>query len=208
MKRSVRITASLGLICVMLLSVLSLTSCAGQPPELEPIKERLVWLIEESKELNVIYFGVGLPVYRRDTPLADRLTVYMIDELRSYDRVREESDYPTIEAIKEATARVYSEEYRTALYETAFEGVITGNTSAYMRFYDNTEWLFQNTSIANFTLEERIYDYSTMQIQEPSEGEYINVSVESYSIANGERETVYLSFVYENDNWYLNSPTY
>jgi hypothetical protein len=77
-----------------------------------------------------------------------------------------------------------------------------------VRFYDNGEWLYQNTNATDFGLSERIYDYSTMKIVEPSVADYVNVSVESYSLSDPTVREVFLSFVYENGNWYLDSPTY
>lgn len=47
-----------------------------------------------------------------------------------------------------------------------------------------------------------------MKMIDPSSADYINVSVESYSLADNVRRVVYLSFAYENGNWYLDSPTY
>lgn len=192
-----------------LLSVLSLASCSkSTAPELDDVKERLVYLIEESKELNVIFFGVGLPVYRRDTAISDRKTVYTNESLGGYDRLSENSQYITIDAMKSEAEKIYSKEYIAALYEGAFEGVLTGNTGAYLRFYDDGKYLYQNSTLYDFTLNERIYDYSTMKIIEPSSADYINVSVESYSLANGIRIEITLSFTFENGDWYLDSPTY
>ena len=96
----------------------------------------------------------------------------------------------------------------SALYETAFDGVITGNDSAYLRFYDNGEWLYQNIFANDFELCERIYDYSTMKIVKPSSDSYINVTIESYTLKNAERIEITLSFVYENGSWFLDCPTY
>lgn len=196
-------------VILALLSVLSMASCSkSTAPELDDIKERLVYLIEESKELNVIFFGVGLPVYRRDTAISDRKTVYTNESLGGYDRLSENSQYITIDAMKSEAEKIYSKEYIAALYEGAFEGVLTGNTGAYLRFYDDGKYLYQNSTLYDFTLNERIYDYSTMKIIEPSSADYINVSVESYSLANGIRIEITLSFTFENGDWYLDSPTY
>lgn len=189
-------------------TVLPLVSCSSKAPELDSIKERLVFLIEESKELNVVFFGNGLPVFRREDALSDKKLIYFNDDLPGYDRVMENTDFLSIDEIKAAAEEVYSSDYISEIYESAFDGVMTGEASAYVRFYDNGEWLHQNINIGNFTLNERIYDYSTMGIVDPSNGEYINISVESYSVVNQVRQTVYLSFIYENGEWYLDSPTY
>lgn len=204
-----RLISGIFAVIFALLSVLSLASCSkSTAPELDDVKGRLVYLIEESKELNVIFFGIGLPVYRRDTAISNRKTVYTNESLGGYDRLSENSQYITIDAMKSEAEKIYSKEYIAALYEGAFDGVLTGNTGAYLRFYDDGKYLYQNSTLYDFTVNERIYDYSTMKIIEPSSADYINVSIESYSLASKERIEITLSFTFENGDWYLDSPTY
>ena len=208
-KMKKRLISGIFAVIFALLSVLSLASCSkSTAPELDDVKGRLVYLIEESKELNVIFFGIGLPVYRRDTAISNRKTVYTNESLGGYDRLSENSQYITIDAMKSEAEKIYSKEYIAALYEGAFDGVLTGNTGAYLRFYDDGKYLYQNSTLYDFTVNERIYDYSTMKIIEPSSADYINVSIESYSLASKERIEITLSFTFENGDWYLDSPTY
>ena len=134
--------------------------------------------------------------------------VYFVDKESGYDRVMENSAFLSIDEMKMASEKVFSSDYLSELYESAFDGIMTGDTSAYVRFYDNGEWLYQNTNATDFGLSERIYDYSTMKIVEPSTGDYVNVLIESYSLGDPTVREVSLSFVYENGNWYLDSPTY
>ena len=204
-----RILSSVLALIVCLCSIFSMVSCQNSnAPELDYVKERLVYLIEESKELNVIFFGVGLPVFRRESLLSDRKMVYSGDALSGYDRISENSQYMSIDAIKYAAEQVYSKEYLSAVYEGAFDGILTGNSGAYLRLYDDGNYLYQNTDLYGFTVNERIYDYSTMKIVEPSSADYINVTVESYSIENSKRITITLSFTFERGDWYLDCPTY
>ena len=186
----------------------SLTSCAGEAPNLDGYRERFVYLIEESREMNVILFGVGLPVYRRDSELSDRKMVYYNTSLGNYDRVMENCGYISIEDIKFAIEDIYSSSYIEDVYEGAFDGIMTGEASAYVRFYDDGSYIYQHTNLYAFTVMERIYDYSTMEIVAPYTSDYINVKIESYTLEDSLRKEVYLSFVYENGNWYLDSPTY
>ena len=197
------------LIFIVLSMLISLCTCNNKMPELDDdLRDRFINLIEDSKELNTIFFGAGLPVYYRDNEYSERLGVYFNDEMLGYYRVNENSSYITIDSIKAAAEKVYSKEYLSALYETAFDGVMTGNDSAYLRFYDDGEWLYQNILANDFELCERIYDYSTMKIVKPSSDSYINVTVESYTLKNSERIEITLSFVYENGSWFLDCPTY
>lgn len=199
---------SLCLTVFVLFSAISLISCSGSAPELSDVKERFVYLIEKSKELNMIYFGSGLPVYERDGILAEQKGVYYNDEITSYDRVMENSRYLSIDEIKERSEEIYSTDYLSALYETAFDGVMTGSSTALLRFLETSDWIYQNTYATDFELSERIYDYSTMQIVKPSNNEYINITVDSYTLKDRSVKTVSLTFVYERGNWYLDSPTY
>lgn len=193
----------------MLISV-SVVSCAGRAPEINEVRDRFVELIEDSKEINNIFFGDGLPVYTRDGELAERLGIYYGDTNTSYNIITERARYITVDSIKSAAEKVYSKKYLSALYETAFEGVISvGQTK--LRFYDDGNGLRQNVSVTDgssaVSISERIYDYSTMEIVSPSDAEYVNVRIESYT-KSGDKQTVYLAFVYQNGNWYLDSPTY
>ena len=196
-------------ICFLLiLCSLLLVSCSSKAPELYEVKDRFVYLIEQSAELNVLFFGAGLPVYRRGSAISDKKMVYFAESIGGYDYITEEADFVTIDDMKKKAEGVYSEGYLTDVYEGAFDGILTGNTGAYLRFYDDGKNLYQNTTLHNFTVNERIYDYSTMEIVKPSSADYINVTIESYSIADSKRETVNLSFTFERGNWYLDSPTY
>ncbi len=204
-----RILASVLALIMSFCSILSMVSCQNSnAPELDDVKERLIYLVEESKELNVIFFGVGLPVFRRESSLSDRKMVYSGDNLSGYDRLNENSRYTSIDSIKYAAEQVYSKEYLAAVYEGVFDGILTGNSGAYLRLYDDGKYLYQNTDLHGFIVNERIYDYSTMTIIEPSSADYINVTVESYSIEDSKRITITLSFTFERGDWYLDCPTY
>ena len=204
-----KIIAGILSLLFILSATLSMSSCSGKAPEIDGVSERFVYLIEESKELNVIFFGTGLPVYRRDSELSKRQMVYFNDKVSGYDKVMlENSEYLNIEDMKEAAEKIFSDEYLSELYESAFDGIMISDTNAYVRFYDNTEWLYQNMNAGEFSLSERIYDYSTMEIVNPSNSKYVTVSIESYTLSDPTRKTVNLSFVYENGNWFLDSPTY
>ena len=198
---------------VTLISAFALASCRNSESvsiELDgDLKERIVYLIEGSRELNTVFFGAGLPVYRREGDLiAERKTVYQSMGISGYLNVTEQSDLQRIDEIKAAASNIFSEPYLAALYETAFDGVVLGNDGAYLRFHEDDNFLYQNMSATDFGLCERIYDYSTMTVVAPSDSKYINVSIESYSLSDGRRADVILSFVYERGNWYLDSPTY
>lgn len=196
------------LIIITLFSTLSISSCSGRAPELEDVKERFIYLIENSKDINTIYFGSGLPTYDRDGVIATEKGVYYNDQYPAYNRVMEISSYLTIDEMKQKSNQIYSTEYMADLYETAFDGVMTGSSSAYLRFLETSDWIYQNRYATDYNLSKRIYDYSTMKIVKPSNGEYVNITIDSYTLEDRTVRSVLLTFVYERGNWYLDSPTY
>jgi len=204
-----KIFAAFMLVFLIMTTALSAASCSQSAPELDEVKDRIVYLIEGSREINVLFFGKGLPVYDRESILAEELGVYYNDKYTSYNRVLENSGYLGTDQMKKEAERIYSEEYLKAIYETAFDGFLTGSSSAYIRFYETEEWLFQNREATDFNLSERVYDYSTIEIVTPSSDKYINITIESYSIDNPmKREKISLGFTFERGNWYLDTPTY
>jgi len=203
-----KVFASAMLVIVILATTLSAVSCSQGAPPLDEVKDRMVYLIEGSKEINALLFGKGIPVYDRDSLLVAELGVYYDDQYTSYNRALESGRYLSVDHMKEEAEKIYSEEYLAAIYETAFDGFMTGSTSAYLRFFETTEWLFQNREAVDFNLSERIYDYSTIEIVKPSSDKYINITIESYTLNDPKRKTISLSFIFERGNWYLDTPTY
>jgi hypothetical protein len=203
MKKSI-----ISIVLVLLIVVLGMSSCSGSAPKIDEVRDRIVYLIEGSKEINILFFGSGLPIYRRDGLIETELGVYYDDEYTAYNKVMENTRFKGIDDMKKAAERVYSENYLDAIYETAFEGYMTGSSSAYMRFLETSDWMYQSISATDFDLSERIFDYSSMEIVKPSNGEYMNVTIDSYSLRDKKVKTITLSFIYERGNWYLDSPTY
>lgn len=193
---------------VLIIVVLGMSSCSGSAPEIDEVRDRIVYLIEGSKEINILFFGSGLPIYERNGVIETELGVYYEDEYTAYNKVMENSRFKSIDDMKKAAEKVYSENYLDAIYETAFEGYMTGSSSAYMRFLETSDWMYQSISATDFDLSERIYDYSSMKIVKPSNGEYLNITIDTYTLRNKKVKTITLSFIYERGNWYLDSPTY
>ena len=187
-------------------TVISMTSC-GQLPDIEPLMNRFIYLIEESKQINVIFFGVGLPVFNRDGILENRFGIYYDDKLPAYNTITYYSPYFNIDQIKTVSGNVFSESYLDKVYEGAFDGIVNSG-STYMRFYEFEGKIYQSISANDFELSERIYDYSTMKVVKPSNNEYINVTVETYTLGDTTRVEIELSFVFERGDWYLDCPTY
>ena len=195
---------------VILLFVLifSFSSCSTPPPELETVKEEYIALIEASTEINGFIFGEGLPVYKRDGTEEEKLVYQnLASTLDNYESVREDSKYLTIEEMKEAAKEVYSEEYLKSAFQMAFDGYadeVAGVSVA--RYLEWDGWLYQSMRYEPLIEETRTYNYGTMEIVKPSNGEYVNVSIESEQ--KGGKKTIILAFSLTENGWRLDTPTY
>lgn len=210
MKKVISVILTLILALSMIISLQSCRSAElfSEPPALDEVRERFIYLIEESKELNTVLFGDGLPVYEDGEALTERKMVYYNNNMGDYYLVNEKSQFLTVDSIKMSVEKIYSSEYSADIYESAFDGVITGAASAYVRFYDNGNKLCQNKNATVFKITERIYDYSSMTMVEPSSGDYVNIEIDSYTVDDPTVQRLKLSFIFQNNNWYLDSPSY
>lgn len=194
------------------ISICGLTACGKRnPPELEDIYDRLVEVIEASHEVNVLLFGAGLPVYPRGDAEDELIHRYygVTDNGREY--VTPYAKYTTVADIEAAMASVYGTKYRESLMESTFTGYADEEISYILpaRFSEDEWSLYQNAYVDPLVSGVRMYDYASMEIvKAESTANRIKVSVSSYTDkTEGEWITVYLSFIYENGNWYLDSPS-
>ena len=202
------------LICLLLTVgiALSAVSCRskGPAPALEDVYDRLVTVIEASHEVNVILFGAGLPIYPRGDAEDDLVHRYYSVTDNGQLFVTPYAKYHSIEAMQEAIAAVYSKEYRESLFESLFTGFADSGMSVIMpaRYIQDERYLYQNQYVNSLVEGVRVYDYASMEITEDSYATYIRVAIPSYTEKHpDEWVTVYLSFVYENGDWYLDSPS-
>ena len=197
------------LIPTLILIVLSLTACAGDPPaadELRPIAEAL---IEASFPINDIFFGEGLPAIERDSALAIENHIYYMDEGGNYDYVTEDCPYQTTDQIKAAAEAVYAADYLASLYETTFIGVADEHAGMlYARYLDTDEGLKKSNIHEAMITRQRVYDYDSMVIVEPSNSQYVNLEFTTHLEGETETTTVRLTLVLQDGEWRLDSPTY
>lgn len=205
-----RILSLLLALWLLLTSLLPMSSCATKPPELEQVYDRLVSLIEASHEINVVMFGAGLPVYPRGNEEDELLHRYfgVTEDGREY--VSAYAKFDSIENIKAAISEVYSEDYRNSVFETLFTGYasdVVSDSILPARYSEDEQWMYQNSYVEPLVSGVRVYDYATMRIVSPSRGDYLIVEISSRTEDSTEWVTLDLSFVYENDNWYLDGPS-
>ena len=202
------------LLAVLLLGgvLLGMSSCsASEPaPDIDEVYDRLVQVIEASHEVNVLLFGAGLPVYPRGDAEDDLVHRYygFSDESRVF--VTPYAKYGSIEEMQAAIAAVYSTEYRASLYESLFTGYASDGMSVIMpaRFSEDEKYLYMSQHVDPLVEGVRVYDYASMEIVSYSHSSMLRVSIMSYTDKYpDEWKKVYLTFVYENGDWYLDSPS-
>jgi hypothetical protein len=192
-------------------AVVGLSACSGgNPPPLEEVYDRIVTVVEASHEVNVLLFGAGLPVYPRGDAEDDLIHRYygVADDSREY--VTPYTKYKSIDQMQSAIAAVYSVRYRESLYETLFTGYADGDIMTVMpaRFQEDERALYQSKYVESLVSGVRVYDYAAMEIVGGSNATRIRVAIPSYSESKPDVwTTVTLSFVYENGDWYLDSPS-
>lgn len=152
---------------------------------------------------------------------------YDVNDNENYDVVRLDSAYLTIDAIKELSEKVYSENYLRGVYSSVFDGIRTdfsdSSSSVLLARYieeasgDDGILYLRKSNISKALFEEqRTYDYESMTIRKPYSKNRVNVDITAYGshyssetmqVENG-AHTVRLSFVLEDGAWRLDSPTY
>lgn len=201
------------LILLILVTVIMSSCCdaSREPaPNIDEVYDRLVQVIEASHEVNVLLFGAGLPVYPRGD--AEDLLVHryygVTDNGQQF--VTPYAKYASIAEMQTAIAAVYSTEYRESLYESLFTGFAADEMSVVMpaRFSEDERFLYMSKYVDPLVDGVRVYDYASMEIISYSHSSRLRVSVNSYTEDRPEEwKRVYLSFVYENGDWYLDSPS-
>ena len=202
------------LLAVLMLagSVMGLASCsASEPaPDIDQVYDRLVQVIEASHEVNVLLFGAGLPVYPRGDAEDELVHRYYGVADNGQQFVTPYAKYTSIAEMQAAIAAVYSTEYRESLYESLFTGFAADEMSVVMpaRFSEDERFLYMSKYVDPLVDGVRVYDYASMEIISYSHSSRLRVSINSYTEDRPEEwKRVYLSFVYENGDWYLDSPS-
>ncbi|MBQ7347438.1 MAG: hypothetical protein IJW55_05725 [Clostridia bacterium] len=203
-------------LCLMLGSSVCFTGCS-RAPKVEDIYDRVVELIEASYELNTVFYGEGLPVYESDSVYADYTHMYYgFTYAGDYEIVSDYTKFASVDEIKAAAEKVYSTAYlEDVLYPSAFDGYAIddgtgGSAYAYSRYVDDGMWIYRSVHDKNYLQNgTRVYDYSTMKIVSPSNGEACYVSIESYLLSDPANiSTDPIRLVLQDDGqWYLDSFT-
>lgn len=220
MKKQKVVALAIGLLCIGF-TLGTMTGCAAAP-QVEEIYDRVVTLIEASYEVNTVFYGPGLPVYRVDSEYAELNHVYYgFDQAGYYEYVTPQSKFHSEAQIKAAAERVYSSQFlNDVLYKTAFDGYAIENGAGgtayglarYQTFSENfcqsvSEDADGNDRNTLYTAM-RIYDYSTMEVVSLGRSDACKVSMVSWLEDTPEQtERLEISLVLQDGQWFLDSFT-
>ena len=209
-----------GCVLLALIFILGLLpGCSSRAPELSEIYDRVVELVEASYELNEIFYGEGLPYYDRNLEIYETMYSDYTTEgyTREYNIVSDLAKYHSVDEIKMAAERVYSRELlEEVVYPSAFTGMIISGASSGAE-YVNARYVETEDDFYIYAGEEHqmnvstplIFDYATMEIVRPSNGERVLLRMTAWEEDSPESPTeVTLTLTLsENGVWLLDSLT-
>lgn len=201
----------ISLLAAAAILLLSLTACGKSGLSADEIRAEFRSLVEASYSLNDIYYGDGLPFEENEavmkylTGVAEGTEGFRV----SYMPVAKEAEFQTEEAIRNATAEVFSTSMCTLLYSLGFEGMSTGSdeTVAFARYIEQEGVLTVRIDLAEDALPlGRTFDFENMTVI-ADEASRIKASFPSY--VDGEKSVdVSITIIKTPEGWRLDSPTY
>ena len=214
MKKNLFLALVLTLICSVFL-----VSCKEEVKYDEAeIKAALTELLPRSYELNVVYFGEGLPI-SEDRELLDKFyNSFDSDvEMINYHPVSADCPYQTESALRDATLAVFTEDYSEYLFQRAFAGIsgqlqnIEGETvthsAMYAMYIEQNGVLTVRLNLADEAIPlGREFSVDEMTVKSQKRGVVV---VEMPTYYNGELDFyVEVRLVMTENGWRLDSPTY
>ncbi len=188
------------IILILLVSVLCLPSCVKKLTEEEAIATANA-LVEASIPLNEIYYGKGLPYDKS----AD-------DKALLYAPVTDLAAYLTEGELREATLKVFTEEYAESIFTMFLTGYSDEETGGviYARYVDNGERLTVNLGAEPLVEKERTYDLSSAEIVKLKRK---MITVSYNTLVDGKEDikvevTLRLCETETGNVWRIDSPTY
>ena len=200
------------LIIIVSTLVFSLFGCARNREYNEAeVIEAAKTLIKKSEELNLIYYGEGLP-YSSDPSAADGY-YYVVD----YSAAARYG-ISTLADLSAKTKAVYSEKLAASMIKAGTTSVYEGETllvsSRYYQKYDPLTnepidiMVYSNYN--PFLTDDVVYDYGSITVL-GSEREIVYVTINA-TATNEEGKTqtnlLKIGLIEETNGWRLNSPTY
>lgn len=133
-----------------------------------------------------------------------------------YDYVFLDSDYNSVDKIKDYIKTVYASDYAESLYVPLFDGVLEGSFISKARYSTNFNYHLGGSVLTKLNTyeplyeERRVYLFSTAEIdRDNSNSKSVIVKIDSYLPSDPDKNVVAkIELVLDNDSWFLASPTY
>ncbi len=181
---------SLILIVVLLCGSLAMSSCARQSDD--EARAIVRDLIERSYNLNVAYYGQGLP-YDSENQVEG-----------NYYHVAEDAPFKVRNDLIVETKAVFSDRIATDLIKVYIDGTSSYGVVVYARYITGYDGYLTVYKDYDYILENvQKYNPETIELEKNSRKE-IKATVQSYD-GTSQIEVV---LVYEVDGWRIDSPTY
>lgn len=202
MKRSFLCSLLVGLLAVFAAG--SLLACSKKPAlkiEREEALSVLKELVPRSYELNVIFFGEGLPAVAEAYEEEHTKTAYF--------PVREDAAYASVEAIESEAEKVYSRRYLEEIYVGAFVGMTSDEgegllTSVSPRYKEIGGVLHIDVSVQPLSIRGKL-EVTDAEIKK-STPEYVELTVTC--LEGGQEIQLSILLTLQDGVWLLDSPTY
>ena len=143
---------------------------------------------------------------------------YSQSDPETYDFVRLDCGYVTIDDIKTVAEKVYSKDYlESSVYDALFTGAVTdedlkGLSARYIEYGEGADgdvYLMKSNEYEPLITETRKFDFSTARVVKPGNKSLVNIEVETYLESNPEyRLTLRITMVRQDGEWYLDNATY
>lgn len=208
MKNTVLKIFSLILSLIILCS--AFCACAkNKAPSIESVRERFSYLLDNSYEINEIFWGDGLPTIVYGSDEDKQYKVYDEKTFDGYEYVRDDCKYQTVEQIKMSAQKIYTKAYLDNIYGQIFDGyMIDEQNITAAKYVENTKGFFCY-AFDDDMVDKLIYDHTTMKIIKPSRANYVNVEVKAHKEGDSSNIfTIKVSFALQDGEWYLNSPSF
>lgn len=160
--------------------------------------------------------------YESDYTEPEGYGVYDASSPTYYDYVRADSDYQSVESLKELAESVYSDAYLSGIYTTVFDGYAADGIGLIRARYMNDEsgdgsFFLKSNEYEPLFEEQTVYDTSSMRILSSSKRDRVTVELDAtgryldYNTLEPKTRTTkkQLTFVLnKNGEWRLDTPTY
>lgn len=180
---------------------LSLIGCKGPFSDSEA-GQILSDLLEKEVELNRYVYGDGFSTLEDPSEDADKTTAI-------YYRVNADAPYHSVDELKAAVTAVYSEEVAQIVNTYAFENTDTVK-ARFCEYYENGKVadLQLDVTLNHPPYELKTVIYPSTATVKRSTATIISMEVEYSNVSDGERRTMEVRLLKENDIWKLDTQTW